>query len=445
MLFISHANPEDNDFSLWLALKLAQKGYPVWCDLIKLLGGEDFWRDAEAAIRDAHKFLFVLSTASNMKDGTRLELHTAKNVAKQKELKDFIIPLKIDDLPHADINIELSNLNTIPFLPSWAEGLNQLLKKLDLDKVPRNPAFDATIVSQWWSTNKNNNDLVIDKTEDYLSNEYRIQNLPKFLYFHSLHRRSIGPMDIESKNLSFPGFVHGKYLVSFAPAEDFSGSLGSWYITETESFKVNEFLSNAAVAFILPWTERTKGVTRLLRLGWEAMLKSRGLTLYEMANEVSCYYVANNLIPKNWTHFEQDDEPRRRRVVGRIKAKPKTTEKRYWHFGVDAKVFLSPEPAYTIRPHVLFSDDGSTIWTRTASLHSWRRRVCRMWFNEQWRDRIAGIMSWLAAKDEAITINLGSQVIVSVSKTPLTYSSPVSINDDEVSARNELERRKKNV
>ena len=43
ILFVSHANPEDNEFSQWLSLQLAREGYPVWCDLTKLLGGEDFW------------------------------------------------------------------------------------------------------------------------------------------------------------------------------------------------------------------------------------------------------------------------------------------------------------------------------------------------------------------------------------------------------------------
>ena len=51
MLFLSHATPEDNAFARWLALQLANEGYPVWCDLTKLLGGEDFWKDIQEAIR----------------------------------------------------------------------------------------------------------------------------------------------------------------------------------------------------------------------------------------------------------------------------------------------------------------------------------------------------------------------------------------------------------
>jgi TIR domain len=43
IVFISHANPEDNDFTTWLAARLALAGYEVWSDITKLIGGEVFW------------------------------------------------------------------------------------------------------------------------------------------------------------------------------------------------------------------------------------------------------------------------------------------------------------------------------------------------------------------------------------------------------------------
>jgi hypothetical protein len=63
-LLLSHANPEDNEFTLWLALQLANEGIRVWCDLTKLLGGEIFWDDIEGVIRDrTAKAIYVLSRA----------------------------------------------------------------------------------------------------------------------------------------------------------------------------------------------------------------------------------------------------------------------------------------------------------------------------------------------------------------------------------------------
>ncbi len=126
MLFVSHANPEDNQCSLWLALRLAADGYPVWCDLTMLLGGEDFWKDAEAAIRTRTcKFLCALSRTSNVKDGPRKELQIAVNVAKTEKFSDFIIPLHLDDLPHTETNVNLATLTAIPGCGRREVGLMQ--------------------------------------------------------------------------------------------------------------------------------------------------------------------------------------------------------------------------------------------------------------------------------------------------------------------------------
>lgn len=42
-IFISHANPEDNDFVIWLASRLQLLGYKVWVDKEAMLGGEKMW------------------------------------------------------------------------------------------------------------------------------------------------------------------------------------------------------------------------------------------------------------------------------------------------------------------------------------------------------------------------------------------------------------------
>lgn len=34
-VFISHANPEDNEFAAWLGTRLIGAGYQVWSDLLR--------------------------------------------------------------------------------------------------------------------------------------------------------------------------------------------------------------------------------------------------------------------------------------------------------------------------------------------------------------------------------------------------------------------------
>lgn len=154
MVFISHANPEDNDFTLWLALQVAKAGYPVWCDLTKLLGGEDFWKDIEQAIRERTvKFVYVLSKTSNTKDGPLQELQVAANVSRDKKLQDFIIPVLIDELSPREFSIQLARLTAIPFNKGWAGGLKDLLEKLDRDGVAHSSNFSPSAVATWWRKN----------------------------------------------------------------------------------------------------------------------------------------------------------------------------------------------------------------------------------------------------------------------------------------------------
>ncbi len=164
MIFLSHALPEDNDFTRWLALRLAREGYPVWCDLTKLLGGEDFWSDIEDAIRNrTTKFLFVLSKTSNEKPGVLQELALAKRVGKGRE--DFVIPMKIDDLASDETTIELTRLNSIDFRGRAMRGLVKLLEKLEKDGVPKYPRFNAAAVATWWQDNLYSGQAVIARSE----------------------------------------------------------------------------------------------------------------------------------------------------------------------------------------------------------------------------------------------------------------------------------------
>ncbi len=70
LVFVSHANPEDNEFASWLGTRLVAAGYEVWADVFQLVGGEAFWRDIGAAIKEeAAAAIVVISKASYQKDG----------------------------------------------------------------------------------------------------------------------------------------------------------------------------------------------------------------------------------------------------------------------------------------------------------------------------------------------------------------------------------------
>lgn len=438
-LLLSHANPEDNEFTLWLALQLANDGYKVWCDVTKLLGGEVFWDDVETVIRTrAAKVLYVLSRTSNAKDGPLRELHLAQSVARQERLKDFVIPLHIDDLPHNDVSIELTRVNAVPFERSWACGLSVLLDKLHADHVSKSEAFDCSAVNQWWRSQFSAQAGIRREPEEYLSNWFPILSLPAHVHFHSIARRSIGKIEITDA-LPYPAFQDGISLITFAEAGDFEGHLGpDLYIAEhSEPLDLTGLLTE---------TDFGKHLFRLLRLAWEQMLAKRAFPLYELANKAKTLYFPKDLVPSDKIFFMGIEGTRTyRAMVGystRLNPTTGARTKRYWHFGLQARPLVHPalQLAYVMKPHVLFTSDGAKPWESKKRLAAARRSQCKGWWNDEWRDRTLAVMAHLADEDGIVRVPLGARLSVGVGSSPILFQSQVAYSDPQVLAESVSER-----
>ena len=119
-IFISHANPEDNEFTIWLGAKLAAAGYDVWADVLR---------------EHASKVLLVANEKSVAKQGVRNEIQVATDVGQKLQDSNFIIPLRLGLF---DAPFLIAHAQYIDFSRSWASGLHELLEVLDnAYKVPR--------------------------------------------------------------------------------------------------------------------------------------------------------------------------------------------------------------------------------------------------------------------------------------------------------------------
>ncbi|MDP9471405.1 MAG: toll/interleukin-1 receptor domain-containing protein [Chloroflexota bacterium] len=433
-VFISHANPEDNDFALWLTLQLAGQGYAAWCDLTKLLGGEDFWSDIETVIRErAVKFLYVLSRSSNHKPGPLNELSVAQAVARSHQIRDFIVPLKIDDLPHAETNIRLHSLNAVSFTNGWAPGLGRLIEKLEEDGVPKNVAFSPTAVSEWWRSYRGAAEGVVRRQEEYLTNWFSLEPLPATIHFHHLARYGGGITELP-RNLPYPAAKHGAYLISFAPVEELRAAIiEPDRLVSSESCPLATFIEGAHAEVPMERREARRHLTNLLRQAWEMELQRRELPVYELSGGAKCCYFTQGMADRDRVSFAGvDGRPSYRQVVGysTVSRRPgHEPSKRYWHFGLQLKPLLHPVRAFAAKPHVLFSSDGQTIWESGSALHRARRSECKDWWNADWRDRILATMTWLAGEAGALVLPVSSDEHLSISPSPLTLSSPVAFLD----------------
>ncbi len=140
-LFISYAS-EDAVLATWLARKLAALGYAVWHDQMKMLGGEPWPQTIDDAIKNrTFRMLALISASSLHKQKPTGERVLAQRIADQRGIPDFLIPLKVDG---TELDWLTSPISYIAFNRSWADGLRQLLKKLDSISAPK-----ALANAQW--------------------------------------------------------------------------------------------------------------------------------------------------------------------------------------------------------------------------------------------------------------------------------------------------------
>lgn len=431
MLFASHANPEDNSVARWLAFRLASAGYGVWCDLTRLLGGERFWESIEEAVRErTAKFLFVLSRASNTKPGPRDELELALRVQREANLRSFVIPLWIDDLPASQFNVRLQNINAIRFQEGWAGGLGQLLEKLTADSVPKSPQFGPEAVTAWWRSYGAAVHLR-EESEPLVSNWYPIALPP--LHLHQIGRRDIGVIDVPG-DAPWPAAQHGQLLLSFAPAEALAHHLGPVEIQDTRRLTADGPELRPPYSD-LPRSIQSSLLVQLLKRSWQRFLLNKGLPRHDFANRNLAFYfrkglVANDRLPvrlpgggSSW-----------RSVVGysTLHRADGTSYLRHWHFALHARPVAGPEWYFAMKPHVLFSDDGTTIWASADRLQRARRAQCKRWWNAKWRDLIAASVQWLAGDEGVIKLSVAPTEAVRIAASPIMFVSPLSYDEAEL-------------
>jgi hypothetical protein len=427
-VFVSHANPEDNTFALWLALRLGELGFKVWCDLTNLIGGEAFWDNAEDAVRQSTvKFLYVLSKTSNSKDGVLRELQLAQTLAKTQSLENFVVPLRIDDLKFEDTTIELQRILSIQFHPSWAGGLAQLLRRLETDAVPRSPLAGPSAIAAWWTAHRSANEGVFEAPDEHLSNHFPVTSWPTEVFAHQLHRETVGKIEIPPE-MSIPCSQDGGVLLAFASADELTPHLGPILtIRQSRTLPCEGWHEHGCPAEFAPH------IARMLKMAWLNFIRQKGLPLHEMANQVQALFFRTGTASNDTVGYDWGDGRRsNRQVVGyktitNLRAGIET--RRHWHFSIDARPFTHPRVLFMIKSHVLFSDDGRTIWDDDKKLLAARAGQCKNWWNPAWRDRLLGTMAWLADGAESITLTLGGGSTTNVSTKPTTHVSPTSYRD----------------
>ncbi len=434
-MFVCHSNPEDNEYTRWLATRLQLAGYKVWCDLFDLKGGEKLWDDIQKVLdNNAIKFVLVVSATTFQKDGVINEFEYARSLEKQHGLTDFIIPIKIDSSLF-NARIGQNRYNHIDSVDYWAKGLKALLEKLEKDSVPKSNTNISNVII---NTLHANHSIIKKKREIYYTNWWKIENLPD--YFYSFKYKSESEAKLVLGTLKeFPVIIHGNQLISFddqIPRADVRSNEDTTLISIVDTkispiATVRISISDTIESSGDKLHEERRQLTWLLNRVFHLLAKRSGTAWYEMSGKSLCYFFTKDKVSikarkwqiKNKVHILYPNGYRKtKNILGKYL-------NGYWHFGISSRAKLFPYPCFNLKSHILFSDNGVTIWDDPRRLHSSRRQKGKTWFNEQWRDQMMAFIAAMQTQNNSLSIPLNNQFPLKMPLYTVQMESTYGYND----------------
>ena len=404
-IFLGHANPQDNEFTLWLYAKLTNEGFSVITDLTDLIGGEsDYWSDLQNYLEvRSCKYLLVFSEYSFQKDGVKDEWEFARSVASKHKLKDFVLLLKVDNVAF-DERIGTNRMNQFRFDLSWANALKKLVYKLQRDGVPQKRSrfsLDA------WLKNRYTTFSGVDKKQElFYSNLLPFTEVPKTVFFHEYQTTALAKA-VHEEMQDYPSIHHGSYLVSFVPEPPHYSAIHDLEIRPKNRLDVDtEMVFNEFNTDSFPtYHDLRRLFVRLVKSCFERQLRSLGLKEYGLSGGKTCFYYEKGMLEKDRVEFMYQGKKKRKNLVGKFKDD-------FWHYAVSLHPQLSPHFCISLKAHLVFSTDGIELWESKSSIQTARKRKGRSYFNKDWRDLMLGFINSVCTEESlSIKVNSNTQLI----------------------------------
>jgi hypothetical protein len=445
-IFISHATPEDNDFTLWLASRLELLGYRVWIDKKELLGGEPFWDVIELAIKNrAIKFLLVYSNNICYQDGERQvkvgiqkEIDFARATMQLNPgLKDFFTILHLDDSGY-DLFPGAKDLNQIPFNKNWSAGLAQLEEKLRKDEIVKsnNPDTDA---AKWYLNNYIEKNPIIERRELYYTNWWSIADGPTCFYILRYAKLSLAEKVAELNKDDV--FVRDTNLIT-AFKKDFANkitdSFGDTFITPVEVFeiKIVDVINGYEKTNFPTAKDAQNHLTKLIKRSLHVYLKNNELLWYQMANKHLAYYHGHRSLPGGVIKFEYPHHIPKKYKRKQLSGKFGETER--WNFALSFRTVFQPIFGFNLKSHLIFTESGLRPIDDKDVQHSYRRRKGKRMFNEEWRDLLMGFIRSLPDDKGNILLPTGTLKNVTMEFNPELFWSNLGYLDPKDLKRQEM-------
>jgi hypothetical protein len=417
-LFISYAT-EDSILADWLSLKLASEGYNIWYDRIKMLGGESYPRDITKAIKNkTYRVIALLSKSSISKPNPVKERTLALNIAKEREIEDFLIPLNVDGLKPTELDFMTSDLVFISFYRGWYDGLSRLLKKLEEINTPKNQISGREAIGQWLSSEE----LPANRTETQWSNLLPILEFPSVLW-----RYKVVP-EVNVESIEPDWLAHRESESTILAFSQPSNGTHDW-LKEVEAIDYRNSDS-------IPVKDLRQALTMILRKGLRNLCIQKGLRCDEPTGRL---YFPPELLPNNRLSFNRyDGKSISLQAVGernfwvRSQGRAFTETSRY-HISPDFRFFLDllGDPVLRLRIGIFWTDlEGRPLEAKKANRR--RKKLCKNWWNYQWLSRVLAVTQWLGSGLDEVTLLETDSGRLRVGLKPVTFTSGFGIDETKL-------------
>lgn len=425
-IFISHATPEDNEFTRWLAGKLTLAGYRVWYDLDRLKGGDYFWNKIEDAIRtQSIRMIAIVSKASYNKDGVRNEWDLG--ITLEKHIPGFLIPIRIDDFDFSNLPITLHRKNVIDFNRGWHFGLAQLIDTLIDSKIDKAEFPDPAIAQLWLPSMQEYAIDWVDRQETLESNWLSITSLPPALETTRI-LSDARRLPLTESTQKLPWFEFGDQIVGFAPRKNLVELFKDQVALEADSaIETSSFIKNGTTwgkNKISAFDARNR-VSILIRQAWDLKMEALGLKPYELSNRRLIWYVPSGFLPKGKVEFIDADGKQRKRQLTGTSPKYKVN----WHYAISAHPVLDENRRIELSAHIIFTDLENRLIESNSRMHQLRRGFCKSWWNDRWRGFLRAFLAFISEEKDTISLPVGGQRSIEISVLPMKFQSPKGLSD----------------
>lgn len=414
VVFISHATPEDNDFVRWLGARLIGLGYNIWADVFELKGGTPFWRSIEEAIRQrAIKVVYVASAASvdPTRTGVRNELMAASVMGSKLKDPEFIIPVRRDKVDFGLFPIQVSQLNAIDFSAGWGGKLVELVDTLETANVPADPSKIDERMAFWKERTSREPPAVVDEPELLLTNLLPVSAMPAAVNIYEFS----GPNTEIKEALEATGIPCRQFqrlVISFADSDELQAGLPPKFrISLERSVPLEKFLAGPERDETAPMRSDARGmISHLLRWHVERFLLSKGLKSYDGPGGKAFYFPLGLIADAKVRYVTPDGKRTWKGVVGR--------SEKYrvnWHLSMLVNIDLGPPAFVRFKPYICFSEGGKDPISEPKRTTALRRRICKTWWNRQWRQLQQAFVAFLSGGDAEFIVPLEGAATLTLS------------------------------